>query len=192
MESGAIMKFQRKTAPQWQLEVIAIMWLTTVFFSLCLALNLYAAKSKISQLELQVYASEDKEIAVAGQVSRFGKLLEATATPEPTPEPKTKPITLIVSWYNPALGGVNCAIFMNNECVSKMANGERWQDHMNEAIACPKELPFGTKIKVLDEVWTCRDRGGAIKKVGDKYWIDMLTTKARVPYGTVVQGEIVN
>lgn len=35
----------------------------------------------------------------------------------------------------------------------------------NHTIACPKELPFGTKIYIpfFDELYVCEDRGGAIK-----------------------------
>jgi 3D (Asp-Asp-Asp) domain-containing protein len=36
-----------------------------------------------------------------------------------------------------------------------------WENH---TIACPKSLPFGTKvyIKGIDNIWTCEDRGSAI------------------------------
>lgn len=41
-------------------------------------------------------------------------------------------------------------------------------------------------------MWECMDRGGAIVKVGNDYWVDMLTPKAIYKYGEVVKGEVVN
>ena len=43
-------------------------------------------------------------------------------------------------------------------------------------IAAPREIPFGTKMKIDgfgDTVFTVNDRGGYIKKVGDTYRIDV-------------------
>lgn len=105
--------------------------------------------------------------------------------------PEDNSIILKVSHYWPELGGVNCANFQDGECKSKMANGERWQDWVGVAIACPKELEFGTKIKVDDRVWICKDRGSKIVKDGEAYWIDMLTPYSLANYDTVVVGEIV-
>lgn len=100
-------------------------------------------------------------------------------------------ITVKVSHYWPDLGGLNCYNFVNGKCISRMANGEKWENHVDEAIACPKELKFGTKIKVLGKVWTCKDRGSMITKTeSGAYWIDMLTPKAVVPYGEEIKAEI--
>ena len=99
-------------------------------------------------------------------------------------------IMVKVSHYNPQLGGVNCAWFVDDECVSKMANGERWQEWVGLAIACPKELEFGTKLKIGERVWECKDRGGMIKKVDNVYWVDMLTLEGLYDYGEVVKAEI--
>lgn len=100
-------------------------------------------------------------------------------------------ITVKVSHYWPDLGGLNCYNFVNGKCISKMANGQKWENHVDEAIACPKELKFGTKIKVLGKVWTCKDRGSMITKTeSGAYWIDMLTPKAVVPYGQEIKAEI--
>lgn len=98
-----------------------------------------------------------------------------------------------MSHYEPAKGGVNCASFINGECVSRMANGERWQDYWgkNNTIACPKELPFGTEIILDGHSYTCRDRGGAINTLtGNIYWIDILTDNPPYSFGTVVQAYI--
>jgi len=96
-----------------------------------------------------------------------------------------------ISHYNPALGGVNCANFVNGTCISKMSSGKRWQDFLDVAIACPVELPFGTRIRIGDEVWECMDRGGAIVMEGDVYWVDQLTEHARYPFGTVIEAKII-
>jgi len=97
-----------------------------------------------------------------------------------------------ISHYDPSLGGVNCARFINGECVSKMANGERWQDYYysNDTIACPSELPFDTVLVIFGKEYTCRDRGGAIVENGGVYWIDILGKDAIVPFGTIVDAYI--
>ncbi|MCR8843108.1 3D domain-containing protein [Paenibacillus sp. SC116] len=42
------------------------------------------------------------------------------------------------------------------------ASGEEFRD--DYTLACPKELPFGTRVEIEDiGVRTCTDRGGAIK-----------------------------
>ena len=100
-----------------------------------------------------------------------------------TPIEKKNYITVKVSHYWPNLGGVNCLTFKNGECVSKMANGQTWQSGVDKnTIACPKELKFGTQIRILNEVYTCRDRGSAIVKTDENtYWVDMLRKEAIVP-----------
>ena len=97
-----------------------------------------------------------------------------------------------ISHYDPSLGGVNCARFINGECVSKMANGERGQDYYysNDTIACPSELPFDTVLVIFGKEYTCRDRGGAIVENGGVYWIDILGKDAIVPFGTIVDAYI--
>ena len=102
-----------------------------------------------------------------------------------------KTISLKVSHYWPALGSTNCGNFVNGECISKMANGHRWQDWVGVAIACPRELEFGTKIKIGERVWTCMDRGSRITKQGDTYWVDMLTPYSLYNYGELVVGEVI-
>ena len=100
-------------------------------------------------------------------------------------------IDIRVSHYWPPLGGVNCLTYLNGECVSKMANGRAWQNHVGQAIACPPEWEFGTKIVVYDKEWTCMDRGGMIKYDRGIPWIDMLTDTAVVDYGTIATAEII-
>ena len=98
-----------------------------------------------------------------------------------------------MSWYNPALGGVNCSVFSNGTCISKLANGESWQDWMNKnIIACPIELSFGTQIKIDKIVYICKDRGGAITYDGQHYWVDVLTDSPTYSYGQVVEAILIN
>ncbi len=115
------------------------------------------------------------------------------ATPEPTGEPISadatphgKQIVVKISHYNPNLGGVNCATFEDGGCLSKMSNGEHWQDYFksNDTIACPFELPFGTRIDFDGNSYTCRDRGGAIVITEEGYyWIDILAERVPYKYG---------
>jgi hypothetical protein len=103
-------------------------------------------------------------------------------------------IYVLVSHYNPSLGGVNCASFVNGECISKMSNGEHWQDYWGEynTIACPFELPFGTVIRLDENNFTCRDRGGAIVITYEGYyWIDILAERVPYSYGELREAYIV-
>ena len=114
-------------------------------------------------------------------------IVEATLVPE---KPLTKFITVKVSHYWPDLGGVNCLTFKDGHCVSRMANGKSWESGVGVSIACPPELKMGTRIRILDRIWTCADRGSKITMVDGKYWVDMLTPKAFVPYGKELEAEL--
>jgi len=49
-----------------------------------------------------------------------------------------------------------------NGGYSKTASGEPFQD--NHTVACPKTLPFGTKVEIEGiGIRECQDRGGSIK-----------------------------
>jgi hypothetical protein len=53
---------------------------------------------------------------------------------------------------------------VDGECLSKMSSGERWQDYVDQAAACPLEWDFGTRFRTPDgREWECLDRGGAIR-----------------------------
>ena len=91
-----------------------------------------------------------------------------------------------ISHYSPSLGGVNCATWQDGGCVSKMSNGERWQDYYEEGrtVACPMSVPFGSKVYLDNTEYTCRDRGGAIVITYEGYyWIDILEKHASYKYG---------
>jgi hypothetical protein len=109
-------------------------------------------------------------------------------------QPEGYPIIVKISHYNPSLGGPNCASFVNGECLSKMSDGERWQDYWGQynTIACPFELPFGTVIRLDGNDFTCRDRGGAIVITGEGYyWIDILAERVPYFYGELKEAYIV-
>lgn len=75
--------------------------------------------------------------------------------------------------------------------MSKMSNGERWQDWMDKAIACPFEIPFETKIVIEDREWICKDRGGAIYYDGYAYWVDQLTESPEYSFGEIVEAKMI-
>lgn len=123
--------------------------------------------------------------------------------PEPTKKPnkesnkeeKGTSIIVKISHYNPNLGGTNCARFIGGECLSKLSNGERWQDYWNEnnTIACPFELPFGTKIMLDGNEYICRDRGGGIYITPEGYyWIDILAETVSYSYGELREAYIID
>lgn len=94
-------------------------------------------------------------------------------------------ILIKISHYNPFVGGVNCLTFVDGECISTMANGERWQDWMGKAIACPHQLPFETRIVIDGKEWICKDRGNLIVFDSYAYWIDQLTENPEYDFGTL-------
>lgn len=92
------------------------------------------------------------------------------------------------------MGGVNCAAYYNGDCQSYLANEEDWRRYYNsyDTIACPPELPFGTKILLDNNEFTCRDRGGAITITPEGYyWIDILSPSVPYYYGEVKEAIII-
>ena len=88
-------------------------------------------------------------------------LLMFLEPPNP-PIPNHVPVQARITYYNPSLGGVNCWQFVKGQCVSKTKSGAKWQDWFGRGLACPKEIPFGTRFWIRNQVWTCVDRGGRI------------------------------
>jgi hypothetical protein len=55
-----------------------------------------------------------------------------------------------ISHYWPPLGGTNCYLFVNGQCISRMASGEPWQKWVDNAVAplnthSEPDLPFLVK-----------------------------------------------
>ena len=99
-----------------------------------------------------------------------------------------------ISHYDPPSGGLNCSWFYNGDCLSNMANGESWKLYYgsDNTIACPQELSFGTQILLDENVYTCRDRGGAIVVTEEGYyWIDILAPSVPYWYGQVKEAHII-
>ena len=106
---------------------------------------------------------------------------------------KPEGIQVKISHYWPALGGVNCANFINGECISKTASGQPWRDWIGKGAACARQYAYGTKFKLPDgSIWVCVDRGSAIV-VGNVgiAWVDLLQEYASYPFGEVVDAEII-
>lgn len=115
-----------------------------------------------------------------------------TAVPvAPTPAPDNwETIRVRYSWYNPALGGPNCAYFAGGECLSNMASGEPWKPWMGRAVACPREWSFRTLVKIDGRIFLCMDRGGKIVYDRGIPWIDTMLTKPLYPYGSIIQVDV--
>lgn len=82
------------------------------------------------------------------------------------------------SWYWPPLGGINCDTDANGqpEC-EYVANGDSFRDWIGRGVACPAEIPLGSRIFIrqVNQSFRCIDRGGAIVFDGNRFWIDVLT-----------------
>lgn len=97
-----------------------------------------------------------------------------------------------LSWYWPPLLGPNCSIARDGRCVSRMASGQRWENWIDRAVACPEEFPFGTIFVIDGKQWVCMDRGGAIVRIDkDTIWLDMLTRKPIYRYGSEVNAIVI-
>ncbi len=121
--------------------------------------------------------------------------IDQTATPSPVSSPTIAVVPTGVpirySYYQPWRGGANCAHFVSGQCVSKMASGLAWQDYVERAAACPREMPFGTRIILDGQEWVCLDRGGKIVYKDGIPWIDFLTANPQYPYGSIVLAQII-
>lgn len=84
---------------------------------------------------------------------------------------------LIVTWYDPQRGGINCEPF----CDGRFANNEVvTDDHYlggsKQTAACIKEW-HGLDVTIIGlGRFTCRDRGGAIVRTSQGVHIDILST----------------
>lgn len=100
-------------------------------------------------------------------------------------------VKIRLSYYFPAYGGINCDVVDGlPECLH-IADGSYYTQGVGTFAACPPEWNFGDYVKVGDLVFECRDRGGAIVKQDDYYWVDILYPYMPSPYvwGQLVDGQ---
>ena len=90
-----------------------------------------------------------------------------------------------ISYYWPPYGGINC-----EEPCEVMSNGDYWKNHQDEAVACPDEFPFGSKVLTDFGTYTCLDRGGMIVFEDGLPWIDILSPVPIKDYGSIHPIEI--
>jgi len=97
-----------------------------------------------------------------------------------------QPARARISVYKPWLGGINCAIFVEDRCISRTASGERWQDWTGDGLACPKQFPLWSRWSISSREWTCIDRGGWIVVQSDGIVRLDLLTEAHPFQGRIV------
>jgi hypothetical protein len=118
-----------------------------------------------------------------------------TFTPVLSPTPVYELREFLYSYYDPALGGVNCREWdeVNQVCLSTMASGLDWSQWYGRAVACSSEYPLWTIFRVVDPLtlagdWDCLDRGGM--KDGTIY-LDFLDTYLRLPWNTTIKAYVI-
>lgn len=97
--------------------------------------------------------------------------------------PGGKPLK--ISWYDPALGGVNC----DHDCTT-MASGVRvTPDRYGRTAACIRSWTAARRVVVIPGIgeFECLDTGGKIQEHADYIWIDLMLKAPAVPFGTLVQ-----
>ncbi len=87
---------------------------------------------------------------------------------------KGEEITLKLSYYWPPLGGINCDIINGFEECRFLSNGLDFRDFVGKTVACPVEFDLGDIVCFDGYCFVCQDRGGAIVKENNSYWIDIL------------------
>jgi hypothetical protein len=131
-----------------------------------------------------VYIETAQPIVVEVQVNYPTQEPTPTQLPTLEPTPTGQPgenyiyVAMQYSYYYPPLGGANCSNFVNGYCHATMANGERWEDWLGRAVACPDWIPLETVIEVVEPevlkgIWICKDRGQLITDM----WLDFLMDK---------------
>ena len=124
------------------------------------------------------------------------------------PPPMCKPIKIKVSYYWPNWAGPNCFEYRENYippwasrypnadksggwCTSRTASGTDWEEVVNRGVAMPNSIQFGSKLYAFGQEWVVYDRGGAIVKKGEVYWVDFLINIPPLAYGTEIDACIV-
>lgn len=163
--------------------MVQIFWKLFLISAMC---TLLVIVHTLTERETQVFAQD-------ATLTPFFPIGTFTPTPE---EISGERIFVKVSHYWPPLGGPNCAVYIgtppNGECISRMANNERWQDWVGIAIACPGEWAFETRLVIADQIWVCKDHGEDIKYDENGYpWIDMLISDpSPYSFGDIVEATI--
>ena len=118
-----------------------------------------------------------------------------TYTPFMSPTPEYARGVFLYSYYNPALGGVNCSQWdeETQTCVSTMASGKDWRQWYGKALACPSVYPMYTVFRVTSPEsiagdYVCLDRGGSLE--GTNY-LDFLDTQQRLEWNASVEALII-
>ena len=83
--------------------------------------------------------------------------LEPTAVPSVTPSPVYQEVSVLYSYYNPELGGVNChsANWDGSHCADTTASGIRWSEYLGRGVAIPPSwleagIGYGSILRVID------------------------------------------
>lgn len=83
--------------------------------------------------------------------------LEPTAVPSVTPTPAYQEVSVLYSYYNPELGGVNChsANWDGSHCADTTASGIRWSEYLGRGVAIPPSwleagIAYGSILRVVD------------------------------------------
>lgn len=155
------------------------------------AITISTAVAMSEQAELKVTVSAASTGHVSGPITSSKQAGNAA--------PGSYPLRL--SYYNPALGGINC----DHDC-STMASGDKtawWVGGQNGvyAAACPREWGWGhgTRFTVAGLDFECRDTGGWINcytageydpalktNAGREYcWVDLMLSQPVAAYGTL-------
>lgn len=91
---------------------------------------------------------------------------------------------LKISWYDPALGGINCA----EPCDTMATDTKVTEARYGRTAACIAEWTAERRIVVIPGLgeFECLDRGGAIVQKNGYIWIDLLLHEPLVPFGTLI------
>lgn len=105
-------------------------------------------------------------------------------------EPEQREILKIrYSYYQPWLAGEeHCPDWceVTKTCVATFADGDSWEEWVEQAVACPPEWPFGTQVVFDEQTWICKDRGAQIRYVNDVPWVDFLTETPAHEFGDIL------
>jgi len=83
-----------------------------------------------------------------------------------------------ISWYDPALGGINC----DHDCGVVGATTRFHESMYGNVLACPIEFPRGTKFTITSSrgglangTWTCLDGGGSAVLTDTAIRLDLMS-----------------